>query len=64
MANSVMKKCAHLRCRCQIVSISDDRYCSEFCRSANAHETEIGCDCGHPPCEEKAYSSRVDSVFR
>lgn len=52
MASSVVKECSHPSCRCQIVSLSDDEYCSELCRDAGADEAEIGCDCGHPPCAE------------
>jgi hypothetical protein len=48
MAGSVVKKCAHPSCRCQVGS--DGKYCSELCRNAGADETEIGCDCGHPDC--------------
>jgi hypothetical protein len=44
------KKCAHLSCQCQIPS--SEKYCSEICKEAGSEETEIACECGHPPCEE------------
>jgi hypothetical protein len=44
------KKCAHPSCQCHITT--GDKYCSEICKDAGAEETEIGCDCGHPECEE------------
>lgn len=50
MAPEKSAKCAHLPCVC--IAPPGDKYCSQFCREAGSTETEIGCDCGHPACNE------------
>ena len=43
------KKCAHTQCQC-VVS-QNEKYCSSYCKDAqDERETEIQCDCKHPPC--------------
>jgi len=49
MASSVLEKCAHPACQCQVITLND-KYCSELCRTGGAEEIEIACDCGHPAC--------------
>lgn len=49
MANE-SKKCAHLPCSC--MAPAGEKYCSQFCKEAGGAETEIACDCGHPPCSK------------
>jgi hypothetical protein len=43
-------KCAHPSCQCEISS--GEKYCSQICKDAGSQEIEIGCECGHPACEE------------
>jgi hypothetical protein len=42
------ERCAHIPCRCAVVS--NQKYCSESCRDAGDEEVEIACECGHPDC--------------
>lgn len=43
------KKCAHTECKCVVPQ--NEKYCSEYCHDAHTErETEIQCDCKHPPC--------------
>jgi hypothetical protein len=58
MANSIVQECAYPSCRCQVVSLSGDKYCSELCKDAGADETGIGCGCGHPPCANGSLEGR------
>ena len=42
-------KCAYDQCQCQISSTLT--YCSAYCTDADdVEETEIECNCEHPPC--------------
>jgi metallothionein len=44
------KKCAHSECRCMVSR--EEKYCSDYCKDAqDVGDTEIQCDCKHPPCE-------------
>ena len=47
MADPKMKKCAHIPCRCQVPE--GQEYCGDACRIASSKETEIACQCDHPP---------------
>ena len=43
------RKCAFVPCRCLVVG--PQIYCSDYCSDADdVGETEIQCDCKHPPC--------------
>jgi hypothetical protein len=43
------KKCAHTSCLCTVPA--QEKYCSDYCHDAqDVHDTEIQCDCKHPPC--------------
>jgi hypothetical protein len=28
----------------------DEKYCSDYCKTAGTEDVEISCDCGHPGC--------------
>ena len=43
-------KCAHPACDC--APEADSKYCSEYCEDAEqSGVVEIGCGCGHQPCQ-------------
>jgi hypothetical protein len=50
MPNDKAKKCAHQSCQC--VPAAGEKYCTQLCKDAGSNETEIACDCGHPPCAQ------------
>jgi len=49
MKTQKQHKCAYSECKC--VVDDNERYCSDYCSAADDDkETELQCDCKHPPC--------------
>ena len=49
MENRESHMCAHEPCQCSVPA--DEKYCSDYCKSAGSEEVEIACDCEHEPCK-------------
>src|SRR5712671_1711967 len=55
-------KCAHGPCACLVAN--DERFCTEWCKEAEADAAETICGCGHPECSEEADGRQGTSFFR
>lgn len=45
-------KCARAACSCTVpVGAPFGKYCSEPCKAAGNHLTELHCTCHHPDCK-------------
>jgi hypothetical protein len=40
--------CAHEPCQCTVPA--NEKYCSDYCKTAGSEEVEIACDCDHDAC--------------
>jgi hypothetical protein len=52
--STLTQPCEYLECQCIITgAVEGAAYCSDICRSRDEgdEEAEVGCECGHPPCD-------------
>jgi len=48
--------CEHAECHCVVVGpVEGASYCSDVCRERDnqSEEMEVGCECGHSPCDSE-----------
>jgi len=46
--------CEYTECACVVTgAVEGASYCSDICRDRDgqSEEMEVGCECGHPPCD-------------
>jgi hypothetical protein len=55
-------KCAHGPCTCLVAN--DEKFCTEWCKEAEADDSETICGCAHPECAEAADSRQDMSQLR
>jgi hypothetical protein len=55
-------KCAHGPCTCLVAN--DEKFCTEWCKEAEADDAETICGCAHPECAEAADSRQDMSQLR
>ena len=53
--STMTQPCEYELCHCTVTGGTDGAaYCSDVCRDRDStdEEMEVGCECGHPPCDE------------